>query len=72
MFPRDCGDAALLPRAKLDAAISGIFSVKKVSWRYSGLGRITFFQAFGLKVLLGLTVGKVTLENKRKKENGAM
>lgn len=31
MLPRDCGDAALLPRTKLDAAISGIFSVKKVS-----------------------------------------
>ena len=33
-----------------------------------GLGRITFFQAFGLKVLLGLTLGKVTIEDKRKKE----
>ena len=30
---------------------------------YSGLGRITFFQAFGMKVLLELTVGKVTLED---------
>ena len=33
-----------------------------------GLGRITFFQAFGLKVLFGLTLGKVTIEDKRKKE----
>lgn len=31
-----------------------------------GLGRITFFQAFGLKVLLGLTLGRITLEDKRK------
>lgn len=31
-----------------------------------GLGRITFFQAFGLKVLLGLALGKVTIEDKRK------
>ena len=34
-----------------------------------GLGRITFFQAFGLKVLLGLTLGKVTIEDKQKKYN---
>lgn len=34
-----------------------------------GLGRITFFQAFGLKVLLGLTLGKMTIEDKRKKGN---
>jgi len=27
MLPRDCGDAALLPRTKLDAAISGIFFI---------------------------------------------
>ena len=33
-----------------------------------GLGRITFFQAFGLKVLFGLTLGRVTIEDKRKKE----
>ena len=33
-----------------------------------GLGRITFFQAFGLKVLFGLTLGKVTIEDKRKKD----
>ena len=33
-----------------------------------GLGRITFFQAFGLKVLFGLTLGKMTIEDKRKKE----
>ena len=33
-----------------------------------GLGNITFFQAFGLKVLFGLTLGKVTIEDKRKKE----
>ncbi|MBQ7750017.1 MAG: hypothetical protein IJR77_02195 [Bacteroidales bacterium] len=32
-----------------------------------GLGRITFFQAFGLKVLLGLTIWKITIEDKRKK-----
>ena len=38
--------------------VSGIF----------GLGRITFFQAFGLKVLFGLTLGKVTIEDKRKKD----
>ena len=29
MLPRDCGDAALLPRTKLDAAISGIFLLRK-------------------------------------------
>lgn len=34
-----------------------------------GLGRITFLQAFGLKVLLGLTLGKMTIEDKRKKGN---
>jgi membrane-bound metal-dependent hydrolase YbcI (DUF457 family) len=33
-----------------------------------GLGRLSFFQAFGLKVLLGLTLGKVTIEDKRKRE----
>ena len=33
ILPWDCGDAVLLPRTKLDAAISGIFSVRKVSWR---------------------------------------
>ena len=33
-----------------------------------GLGRITFLQAFGLKVLLGLTLGKVTIEDKRKRK----
>ena len=42
------------------------------NWRVPaifGLGRITFFQAFGLKVLLGLTLGKVTIEDKQKKYN---
>ena len=33
-----------------------------------GLGKNTFFQAFGLKVLFGLTLGKVTIEDNRKKE----
>ena len=33
-----------------------------------GFGRITFFQAFGLKVLFGLTLGRLTIEDKRKKE----
>lgn len=33
-----------------------------------GLGKITFFQAFGLKVLFGLVLGKVTIEDKRKRE----
>ena len=33
-----------------------------------GLGKITFFQSFGLKVLFGLTLGKVTIEDNRKKE----
>ena len=33
-----------------------------------GLGRITFFQAFGLKLLLGLAFGRMSIEDKRKKE----
>jgi hypothetical protein len=33
-----------------------------------GLGKITFFQAFGLKVLFGFVLGKVTIEDKRKRE----
>lgn len=32
-------------------------------------GENNVFQAFGLKVLFGLTLGKVTIEDKRKKEN---
>jgi len=31
-----------------------------------GLGKITFFQAFGLKLLLGLTFGSVSFNNKQK------
>ena len=38
--------------------VSGIF----------GLGRITFLQAFGMKVLLGLTLGKVTIEDKKRRK----
>ena len=30
-----------------------------------GLGRISFFQAFGIKLLLGLTFGSVSYNNKR-------
>lgn len=30
------------------------------------LGRITFFQAFGLKLLLGLTFGNVSFSDKRR------
>ena len=33
-----------------------------------GLGKITFFQAFGLKLLLALVFGRMTIEDKRKKE----
>lgn len=33
-----------------------------------GLGRITFFQAFGLKLLLTLVFGRISIEDKRKKE----
>ena len=33
-----------------------------------GLGKIKFFQAFGLKVLFGFVLGKVTIEDKRKRE----
>jgi hypothetical protein len=33
-----------------------------------GLGRITFFQAFGLKLLLALVFGRMSIEDKRKKE----
>ena len=32
-----------------------------------GLGKITFFQAFGLKLLLGLTFGRVSFNETRKK-----
>lgn len=31
-----------------------------------GLGKITFFQAFGLKLLFGLTFGSVSFNNKQK------
>ena len=33
-----------------------------------GLGRITFLQAFGMKVLLGLTLEKVTIEDKKRRK----
>ena len=33
-----------------------------------GLGKITFFQAFGLKLLLALVFGRISIEDKRKKE----
>ena len=33
-----------------------------------GLGRITFIQAFGLKLLLALVFGRMSIEDKRKKE----
>ena len=33
-----------------------------------GLGNITFFQAFGLKLLLALVFGRMSIEDKRKKE----
>ena len=33
-----------------------------------GLGRISFFQAFGLKLLLALVFGRMSIEDKRKKE----
>ena len=33
-----------------------------------GLGKITFFQAFGLKLLLALVFGRMSIEDKRKKE----
>ena len=33
-----------------------------------GLGKITFFQAFGLKFLLGLILGKMSIEDNRKKQ----
>ena len=33
-----------------------------------GLGRISFFQAFGLKLLLALVFGRISIEDKRKKE----
>lgn len=32
-----------------------------------GLGRITYFQAFGLKLLLGMTLGGVSFNDKRKR-----
>ena len=31
-----------------------------------GLGRITFFQAFGLKLLLGLTLGRISFNENQK------
>ena len=33
-----------------------------------GLGKITFFQAFGLKLLFALVFGRMSIEDKRKKE----
>ena len=33
-----------------------------------GLGRISFLQAFGLKLLLALVFGRISIEDKRKKE----
>ena len=33
-----------------------------------GLGNITFFQAFGLKLLLTLVFGRISIEDKRKKD----
>ena len=33
-----------------------------------GLGKITFFQAFGLKLLLALVFGRMSIEDKRKKD----
>ena len=33
-----------------------------------GLGKITFFQAFGLKLLLALVFGRMSIEDQRKKE----
>lgn len=33
-----------------------------------GLGRISFLQAFGLKLLLALVFGRMSIEDKRKKE----
>ena len=33
-----------------------------------GLGKITFFQAFGLKLLLALIFGRMSIDDKRKKE----
>lgn len=33
-----------------------------------GLGKITFVQAFGLKLLLALVFGRISIEDKRKKE----
>lgn len=32
-----------------------------------GFGKITFFQAFGLKLLFALVFGRMTIEDKRKK-----
>ena len=34
-----------------------------------GLGKITFFQAFGLKLLLALVFGRMSIEDKRKKDS---
>lgn len=33
-----------------------------------GLGKISFLQAFGLKLLFGLTIGRVSFNETRKKE----
>ena len=33
-----------------------------------GLGKITFVQAFGLKLLLALVFGRMSIEDKRKKD----
>ena len=33
-----------------------------------GLGKITFFQAFGLKLMLALVFGRMSIEDKRRKE----
>ena len=33
-----------------------------------GFGKITFFQAFGLKLLVALVFGRMSIEDKRKKE----
>lgn len=35
---------------------------------FFGLGRISFLQAFGLKLLLALVFGRMSIEDKRKKE----
>ena len=37
-----------------------------------GLGKITFFQAFGLKLLLALVFGRMSIEDKRKKDRNPL